>query len=340
MATIRDVAKRAGVSVATVSAVINQSCKVSDNLTSKVLQAAQELNYRPNRLARALSKKRTHLIGCLVPTIVNPFFPQVVKSVEDIAFQNNYGVFVCNSEGNIGKVDYYQKMLIETQVDGVILALSWELAQLEIIRPFLESGIPVVGLAGARKLDIIDCVTVDDVQGSYDAVNYLLETGHRKIGFIGVQNSETTRLRLLGYQKALDAFGLSLNDSYVVFGTSFSEVETYSLTKVLMRRNPEITALFAYNDLMALSVMKALDDSGFKIPENISVMGFDDSVASYSLPRLSTVAIPKEEMGKIAANILINRIEGKNDSPQTFELRPQLTVRDSTGRVPLKLGSS
>jgi DNA-binding LacI/PurR family transcriptional regulator len=112
MATIRNVAEMAGVSVATVSAVINQSCKVSDKLTAKVLSAAKELNYRPNRLARALSVKRTHLIGCLVPTIANPFFPQIVKSVEDIAFQNNIGVFVCNSEGSVDKVSYYQKMLI------------------------------------------------------------------------------------------------------------------------------------------------------------------------------------------------------------------------------------
>ncbi len=331
MATIRDVAKKAGVSVATVSAVINQSCKVSEKLTCRVLQATQELNYHPNRLARALSKKRTHLIGCLVPTIVNPFFPQIVKSVEDIAFQNNFGVFVCNSEGNSGKVDYYQKMLIETQVDGVIIALSWELAREEVIQPFLEAGIPAVGLAGARKLDFIDCVIIDDIQGSYDAVTHLIAYGHNKIGFIGVQNSESTRLRLLGYQKALETSGLNINQKYLAFGTSFSEVETYSLTKELMGHNPEITAILAYNDLMALSIMKSLIDTGFDVPGTISVIGFDDSVASYSVPRLSTIAIPKEEMGKIAANILINRIKGKNDPPRIFELRPQLVVRESTG---------
>jgi DNA-binding LacI/PurR family transcriptional regulator len=138
MATIRDVAKMAGVSVATVSAVINQSCKVSDKLTTKVLAAAKELNYHPNRLARALSIKRTHLISCLVPTIANPFFPQIVKSVEDIAFRNNIGAFICNSEGSGEKVSYYQQMLLETQIDGVIIALSWELAKPEVITPFLD----------------------------------------------------------------------------------------------------------------------------------------------------------------------------------------------------------
>ncbi|MGE5581213.1 MAG: LacI family DNA-binding transcriptional regulator [Bacillota bacterium] len=333
MTTIRDVAKKAGVSVATVSAVINQSGKVSEKLTFRVLEAIRELNYRPNRLARALSKKRTHIIGCLVPTIVNPFFPQVIKSVEDIAFQNNFGVFVCNSEGNAGKVNYYQQMLIETQVDGVIIALSWELAKPEVVNPFLEAGIPVVGLAGARRLDFIDCVVVDDVQGGFEATNHLISLGHSKIGFIGAKNSETTRLRLLGYQKALAAAGIEFNDQYTVLGSSFSEVEAYTLTKALLGRCPEITAIFTYNDMMALGAVSALTDNGIHIPAEVSVVGFDDSVSSFNLPKISTVAIPKEEMGRIAANILINRIEGQSGSPQIFEIRPQLVVRNSTARV-------
>ncbi|HEX7713564.1 MAG TPA: LacI family DNA-binding transcriptional regulator [Bacillota bacterium] len=330
---MRDVAEKAGVSVATVSAVINQSCKVSERLTSKVLDAAKALNYRPNRLARALSKKQTHLIGCLVPTIVNPFFPQIVKSVEDIAYQNNFGVFVCNSEGNTGKVSYYQQMLIETQVDGVIIALSWELARPEVVNPFLEAGIPVVGMAGARRLEIIDCVVVDDVQGGFEAANHLLSSGHTKIGFIGAQNSETTRLRLLGYQKALETAGLNYEERYFVLGSSFSEVEAYTLTKVLLGRCPEITAILAYNDMMALGVISALADIGLTVPADISVMGFDDSVASLSIPKISTIAIPKDEMGRIAANILMQRIGGGTGSPQIYEIRPQLVVRNTTARV-------
>jgi DNA-binding LacI/PurR family transcriptional regulator len=332
LATIRDVAKQAGVSVATVSAVINQSCKVSDKLTIRVLKAAQELNFHPNRLARALSVKRTHLIGCLVPTIANPFFPQIVKSVEDIAFQNNFGVFVCNSEGNTGKVDYYQKMLIETQVDGIIIALSWELAKAEVVNPFLEAGISVVGLAGARRLDMIDCIVVDDIQGGYDATTHLISLGHTDIGFIGPHNSETTRLRLVGYQKALEVSEISFNEGYVVLGNSFSEVEAYTLTKILLERQPQITAIFAYNDLMALGIINALTDLGMSVPTDISVIGFDDSIASYSIPKISTIAIPKEEMGRIAANILINRIQGRKDPAQIFELRPQLIIRNSTAR--------
>jgi LacI family transcriptional regulator len=334
MATIRDVAEQAGVSIATVSAVFNQSCKVSEKLTTKVLLAAKELNYHPNRLARALSVKRSHIIGCLVPTIVNPFFPQILKSVEDIAFENNFGVFICNSEGRSEKVAYYQRMLLETQVDGVILALSWELAKLEVINPFLKAGIPVVGLAGARRIDLIDCVITDDIQGGFDATNHLISFGHTKIGFIGTQNSETTRLRLLGYRKALETAGLPFNERYITLGSSFSEIEAYTITKVLLERYPEISAYFAYNDIMALGVIKAITDNGFHVPKDISVIGFDDTLASFSLPRMSTIAVPKQEMGRIASNILINRIEGKVvDYPQIYEIRPNLIARDSTTRA-------
>jgi DNA-binding LacI/PurR family transcriptional regulator len=332
MTTIRDVAEMAGVSVATVSAVINHSCKVSAKLTAQVLSAAKELNYHPNRLARALSVKRTHLIGCLVPTIANPFFPQIVKSVEDIAFQNNIGVFVCNSEGRGEKVSYYIQMLLETQVDGVIIALSWELAKPEVINPFLDAGIPVVGLAGARRLDSIDCVVIDDVQGGFEATSHLISLGHVKIGFIGAQNSETTRLRLLGYQNALAENGIAFDERYVVLGSSFSEIESYTLAKVLLARYPEISAIFAYNDIMALGILSAAHDSGYLVPQDISVIGFDDTVA-FSLPKLSTIAIPKEEMGRIAANILMSRIQGKAEPPHIFEIPPKLVIRNSTSRV-------
>lgn len=334
MATIRDVARYAGVSVATVSAVINnQNRKVSEKLRKKVLKAVEELNYRPNRLARALSKKRTHMIGCLVPTIANPFFPQIVKSVEDIAYQNRFGVFVCNTEGSPEKVAYYQGMLIETKVDGVIIALTWELARPEVVNQFLEAGIPVVGLAGAKRIDLIDCVVDDDIRGGFDATTHLLALGHARIGFIGVNDSETTRLRLEGYRKALETAGLPFNEKLIALGNAYSELEAYALTKMLIGRHPEITAIFAFNDVMALGAISALTDSGISVPTEVSVIGFDDTIAPFTHPKMSTITIPKEEMGRLAANILIGRIEGNAEKPQVFEMRPKLVVRDSTARA-------
>lgn len=333
MATIRDVAKHAGVSVATVSAVINQNRKVSERLKIKVLRAIGELNYRPNRLARALSKKRTHMIGCLVPTIANPFFPQIVKSIEDIAFQNRFGVFVCNTEGSPEKVAYYQRMLIETQVDGVIIALTWELARPEVVNQFLEAGIPVVGLAGARRIDLVDCVVDDDIRGGFDATTHLIDLGHTKIGFIGANDSETTRLRLEGYRKALEVAGLMFDERIIALGGAYSELEAYALTKMLIGRHPEITAIFAFNDVMALGTISALTDSGVSVPSEVSVIGFDDTIAPFTHPKMSTITIPKEEMGRLAANILIGRIEGNAEKPQIFEIRPKLVVRGSTARA-------
>lgn len=333
MATIRDVAKRAGVSVATVSAVINKNRRVSERLTAKVLEAIKELDYRPNRLARALFKKRTYMIGCLVPTIANPFFPEIVKSVEDIAFQNHFGVFICNTEVDASKVAYYQRMLIETQVDGVIMALTWELARPEVIMEFLENGIPVVGLAGARRAEQIDCVVTDDVRGGFDATMHLIDLGHTRIGFIGAVESETTRLRLFGYRKALQAAGLPVDERLIVLGSAYSEIEGYTLTKMLIGRHPEVTAIFAFNDVMALGALSALNDSGIRVPQDISVIGFDDTIAPFSWPKLSTIAVQKEEMGRLAANLLMGRIQGNSEPPQVFEIRPKLVVRDSTGRA-------
>jgi DNA-binding LacI/PurR family transcriptional regulator len=153
-----------------------------------------------------------------------------------------------------------------------------------------------------------------------------------KIAFIGAQNSETTRLRLLGYQKALTENGIAFDERYVVLGSSFSEIESYTIAKVLLARYPEISAIFAYNDIMALGILSAASDNGYRVPQDISVIGFDDTVA-FSLPKLSTIAIPKNEMGRIAANILMSRIQGKAEPPHVFEMPPKLIIRDSTGRV-------
>jgi DNA-binding LacI/PurR family transcriptional regulator len=206
------------------------------------------------------------------------------------------------------------------------------LAKPEVINPFLEAGIPVVGLAGARRLATIDCVVTDDVHGGFEATSHLISLGHAKIAFIGAQNSESTRLRLMGYQKALTENGIAFDERYVVLGSAFSEVESYTLTKVLLERYPEITAIFAYNDIMALGILSAANDNGYLVPQDISVIGFDDTVA-FSLPKLSTIAIPKEEMGRIAANILMDRIQGKAEPPHIFEIPPKLVIRNSTSRV-------
>lgn len=329
LTTMKDVAARAGVSVATVSAVINASRPVSERLRQRVLAAIEELQYRPNHVARALSTKKSFVIGGLVPSIANPFFPQILKSVEEIAFRHSFSVVVCNTDGNLEKVRRYQQMLLENRVAGVFLTLTWDLARPEVIRPFTEANIPIVGLAGARVVDEIDVIMPDDERGSREMTAVLLGLGHRRIAFIGVEESETTRLRLRGYRAACEEAGVQVCQELIRLGNRFDESEGYALTKRLLAEKQEFTALVAYNDVMAQGALTALAEGGIRVPEDVSVAGYDDTVARFTRPKLASVAIPKERMGRLAADLLIERINGYKGEPQKILLRPEPIVRES-----------
>lgn len=334
MATIRDVAKRAGVSVATVSAVINDSRPVSAHTRSRVEQAIKELNYRPNYMARALSTKQSRTIAGIVPSIANPFFPQIFKSVEDVAFRNSFSVVMCNTEGNPERVMRYQKMLLEQRVAGLLITMTWDLTRPEVIGPFIEADIPVVGLAGSRSADQIDIVMPDDLWGARQATDYLLQMGHRRIAYLGVTESHTTKLRLEGFREAHRRAQVPLVEELVMLGHDFKEDEGYTLTKQLLSEGRDFTAIFAYNDVLAQGALAALAEEDIDVPSQVSVIGYDDTLASYSRPKLTSVSVPKEQMGRLAAEILIKRIGGRTGERQRVLLRPDLVVRESVGPVP------
>lgn len=326
---MKDVAVRAGVSVATVSAVINSSRPVSDRLRKRVLSAIEELKYHPNHFARALSTNKSLTIGGLVPSIANPFFPQILKCVEEVAFRHSYSVVICNTDGNVEKVRRYQRMLLEHRVAGVFLTLTWDLARPDVIQPFTDANIPVVGLAGARIVDGIDMITLDDEWGSREMTAVLLRLGHQRIAFIGVKGSETTKHRLRGFRTACEEAGVPVCDRLVRLGSRFDENEGYALTKRLLAEEEEFTALVAYNDVMAQGALIALVESEIRVPQDVSVVGYDDTVACFTRPKLSSVTIPKERMGRLAAEILIRRINGDKGEPRRIMLRPEPVVRES-----------
>ncbi|NMB47068.1 MAG: LacI family transcriptional regulator [Firmicutes bacterium] len=333
MATIRDVAQRAGLSVATVSAVLNNKPGVSDRSEQKVRKAIKELNYRPNRVARALSRNSTNTVGMLVPSVDNPFFPQVVKSVEDVFFENRFVTLIGNTEGKTERALYYIKSMLSGWAEGLIITLTWEMTQPEVLDHLQGAGVPVVGLAGARIIPDFDAVVPDDPRGAFDAINYLIGLGHRHIGFIGVQDSESTALRLQGYSQALKEAGLPVLDELIMLGRSYEQADGYILAKALLRRVPRPTAFFCYNDVIALGAIAALHEENIRIPEEISVLGFDDTAGSYCYPQLTSVALPKTEMGFLAASLLLDRIKGKDTPPEVITVKPRLVIRDSTGPV-------
>jgi DNA-binding LacI/PurR family transcriptional regulator len=332
MATMKDVAKLAGVSVATVSAVINtdSGVNVSDKLTKRVEQAIEELNYRPNRIARALSRKETNTLAHLVPAIDNKFFSQIAKTVEDMAFERGYSVYLCNTESKTDRVELYMKNLLENRVDGIITTLTWEITESDFIETITSEGIAVVGLAGGRIIDEIDTVTINNVDGGAIATKHLIDAGHSHIGFIGVQNSKTTEDRLAGFKKALKESEIDINEDYIELGSEFSRGEGFRLTEKLIKRRPELTAIFVYNDVMGTGVIDKLNELKMDIPEDIAIIGFDDSVATYVRPKLTTMALPKEEMSKLAIDMLFDRIKGSKEEPQHKSVLPKLVKREST----------
>ena len=332
MPTIKDVAKLAGVSVATVSAVINpdSGVKVSEELTERVEQAIKELNYRPNRIARALSRKETQTLAYVVPSVSNAFFAQMAQLIEDKAFEKKYGVYLCNTHSSGERVELYKDILIENRVAGVITTLTWDIIENGFIEAIQAEKIPIIGLAGARVIEGIDTITINDVRGAESATRHLLEKGHQKIGFIGIEDSKTTEQRLKGYQAALNEAKLTFEERYIEMGKSFSREDGYRLAQKLYRRCPELSAVFVYNDVMASGVLDFFNDLGLRIPGEMAVVGYDNSVAGYTRPKLTTMDLYKEKMVEEAMDILFRRIAREDFPCRHIQIQPQLITGESS----------
>lgn len=332
MSTIRDVAKAAGVSVATVSAVLNSDSKVkvSKKLTKKVNQAIKELNYRPNLIARNLAKNDSRVIAYIVPSISNPFFSQTARTVEDIAFTKKYSIYLCNTGGRGERARLYIENLIDSRVAGVITTLTWEIKE-KYIKMLHEEKIPVVGLAGAQIIKEIDTVTVNDREGGRIATEYLINKGHKNIGFIGLQHSKTTKQRFQGYLQAFKDHNMPAPKDLVMLGTKFTREEGANLTEILMTQHPEVTGIFVYNDELGAGVIDKLWELKIKIPQETAVIGFDDSVAEFTRPRLTTMILPKQEMARTAMEMLFERIQEKEEkpAPRHVQVLPTLMPRES-----------
>jgi len=329
--TIRDVAKRAGVSVSTVSAYINGGKYISPELRERVGRVVKELDYKPNRLARSLALKQTYTLAILVPTISNPFFSAIVEVAEGESFKNGYSLLVCHTRGDSERALQYTKFLCQYPVDGLLLSLTSELAVPAVYRPFLDTGIPVVGLAGKRVVPDIHCFLTDDTQGTVGIVDHLLKLGHRKFAFIGVLGSLSTKIRLDAVRSSLDAAGIKLHQDLVMLSEDYTENAAYKLTQQLISRKPDVTALICYNDVMAVGALRACTDLGLNVPADISITGYDDTLASFTIPRLTTVTTPKNEMARQATKLLLELVTKSSTPPPGKHIfTPQLTMREST----------
>ena len=303
---MRDVAKQAGVSITTVSHVINSTRFVSPELRGRVLEAMKALRYRPNMLARGLRLKETRIIGLLVPDNVNPFFAQVSRVVEDVGFMAGYSVILCNCDGKLEKELAYVDLLAAKQVDGIVFIATG--GEKQIVDLLSEIGIPFVMADRQIENADVDMVLVDNFGGGHRATSYLLSLGHRRIGCItGPHDATPSADRVRGYRAAMRDCGLDKIEDLIVPGDFRHDGGEKAMLQLLDLADPP-TAVFACNDLMAIGALSALWSRGFRVPENMSLIGFDDiPEARLTIPPLTTMAQPIAEIGKQATEMLLER---------------------------------
>jgi LacI family transcriptional regulator len=329
--SIRDVAAAAGVSVATVSRVLSPATAdvpMRKETRDKVERAIDQLGYRPNDLARALLQQRSSAIGLVVPDISNPYYPPLVRGVEDVASSHGYRVVLCNTDRDPAKITGYLDTLIKSRVDGIVVAGGgWaEVPDRTAVLGTYRTGLVAVG----RHDTAHPSVRIDNVAASREATEHLLGLGHRRIAFLGGPVSSTTvQDRARGYRAALKVASRRGFATIVRCG-EFTEESGYTMTRELLSVSRPPTALLCANDRIALGAYAAAADTGRRVPDDVSVVGFDDTpIARYVRPTLTTVAIPTYEMGRVAMRLLLAQLQGTGQAE--LEILPTvLVVRDST----------
>jgi len=330
MGTIRDVAREAGVSASTVSRVVNGTAPISAETAARVRAAIKRANYVPSRAARTLRVQRSTTLGLLISDIQNPFFTALVRGVEDVAQCNGYSLILCNSDEDLKKELQYVQILCSEKVAGAIVVPASERSRSFL--PFVEAGVPFIAVDRRLETNPIDCVLVDNVRGSFEAVAHLASRGNRRIAVVtGPLTTTTGRDRLEGYRTAIRNAGLPLDPDLERVGTFKSE-SGLRLTEELLNLRPAIDALFVANSAMELGALEALRNRSVRIPDDVAVIIYDEMPWS-SLPgvSLTTVRQPTYELGRLSCLRLLDRMGAPAAvTRQEIVLVPELVVRDST----------
>jgi len=316
--TIKDIAKKANVSVSTVSRVINNKPDVNEKTREKVINIIKKYNYQPNDVARGLKLKETFSIGLVIPDISNPFFPEVARGVEDCGNDSSYSVILSNTDNNNKREQNAIKFMLNKQIDGIILTLSTQ--NKDILYNLEENNIPVVQLDRNIPESKYPTVFSDNKRSAYNAVSFLIDKGYKKIAHIAGNLSTNTGLnRKAGYIKALEENGIIVPDEYIQFG-EFNEESGYKGMKNLIELSDKIPeAVFVANDLMCLGAYEACKEKELSIPEDIAIIGHDNVEFSRFIdPPLTTMAQKKYLLGKYACEKLLIMINQKKQQKNTF----------------------
>lgn len=325
--TIADVAKAAGVSKQTVSRAINDKGEISPETKERIMMIIDDLGYRPSRLARAMNTQRSHMVGLVVGDITNPFFPEVARGVQDAAMAKDYNVLVCNTDDNTSLATAVTESLISQGVDGIIT--FWNQSDTHLLQSIADSFGPIVSINTIIDHPQIDNLLVDNAKGATLAVDHFVKNNHQHIGMITNSIAQTTVVRRVqGFQQAIHNH--QLNANYIVEAPA-NLSGGYEAAKRLLEQNPQISAIFTYNDLIGLGAIRACLESGRSIPEDISIIGFDDiQLAAMYSPSLSTIRVDKYEMGRLAFERIFTRIENPEQAYGPIHMDVALSLREST----------
>jgi DNA-binding LacI/PurR family transcriptional regulator len=332
--TINDIAKKAGVSRQTISRVLNNTGPVKEGTRKLIERIIQEVGFEPSIQASSMVTKKTNAVALLIPDITNPFFSQIVQGVERTLRKQNMNVLLFATDETIDREISCIQFAHKYNVDGLILC-SPRLDEVNL-RKLVPKVSPTVILNRNMDMNGVACVMVDAVQGSRDATKYLLENGHRRIGIlVGPSKVLSSHLRLSGYKSAISEFGLELEEQ-LIFHIDHYEMGINEATRQMIKQ--KVTAIMTYNDVAAASVIQICSELGKKVPEDISVLGFDGSpIAGLMNPRLTTMEIPLLEIGETLALTLMKMISGQQPYNEFVEVLPLLKVGGTTGPLKKKL---
>ncbi len=335
MANMKEIARMAGVSLGTVSHVLNDSAGVREPVRKRVLEAVQAASYQPSQLARGLRRDKTNMIGMIIPDITNPFFPAVVRGAEDVAFSNGYRLILCNTDNDHSKELVHLNEL-RTYLPAGLLVIPSDFSDLTAqAEKYRRAGSGVVCIDRLPKNWSGDSVTADHKEGAYNATHCLLQIGHTRLATItGPLHLTNAKERLDGFKRAMHEAKLHLAPEYVQ-ETTFDKQGGYSKTLILLRLIPRPTAIFACNDMIALGALLAIREAGLRCPEDISLIGFDDlDLAETTNPSLSSVSQSGYQLGTTAARLLLDRLAGDKGPAKHLVLETSLKLRHSVAAPP------
>ncbi|MDU7493863.1 MAG: ribose operon transcriptional repressor RbsR [Providencia rettgeri] len=326
---MKDVARLAGVSTSTVSHVINQNRYVSESITLRVKNAIEELNYAPSALARSLKMNRTNTIGMLLTTSNNPFYAEVVRGVERSCYERGYSLILCNTEGDLQRMNHSLETLLQKRVDGLLIMCT------EVQDPSKDvftryPSVPTVMMDWSPFDSVGDVIQDNSFLGGEIATRYLIDSGFTRIACIaGPQDKSPARARYQGFIQAMEQAKIEVNEDYIIFSDFEFAGGFESMNKLLELSTPP-QAIFAGNDAMAVGAYQAIFQKGIKVPDDISIIGYDDiDLSPYMIPPLTTIHQPKDKLGKQAVDQLIYRMDNPEADASVLVLTPELIERQS-----------